>query len=197
MKNFILIILLLVSVNSFSQTLDGFFGMKFGSSKESIKKIMLEKPGCNFDTKHSTEDILIFNGLKFAGRDIQFMLFSFTNNKFHTSRVVLVSELESKTVELYNEIKGELNEKYFTTKSDYEFYKSPYEKGDGYTESAIKLGKAEFSAFWKFKNPNSPEGQNIISLEINPSLSISLGYQDGVLIKEVVSKTKEKNYKDY
>lgn len=197
MKNFVLIFLLFVSVKSFSQTLDGFFGMKFGSSMDSIKKVMLSKPGCKFDTKNSTDDCLIFDGLKFAGRDIGFMMFSFTNNKFHTSKVALISELESKTVDLYKEIKAELNEKYFTTKSDYEFYKSPYEKGDGYTESAIKLGKAEFSSYWEFKNPFSTTEKNIISLVIKPSLTILIGYQDGILINEVVSKSKEKNFKDY
>lgn len=200
MKKSVLLLLLCCSLFEMSaQTLTGFYGFRFGCSVDSIKKVMLAKPGCLLDQKYSNENLLIFGGTSFAGREVVLMKFSFINGKFHTGSVYFDPKMESKTISFYKEIRDELNEKYFKSKQDFEIYKTPYEKGDGYTESAIKLGKATFATYWSFKNPKqkSDEGNNIISLEINERLRVVLAYQDGVLFSESAEKDKSKNFKDY
>jgi hypothetical protein len=197
-KVLFIVILLMFSTLIFAQSLDGFLGLRFGTTADSVKKIMLAKPGCKLGVK-STKDVLMFTDCKFAGRGATLIVFRFINNKFHTGRVFLSPSLDSKIVELFNTVKGELNERYYTTTQDYERYDYPYEKGDGYYESAIKLGKAHFSAYWDFTNPKSEnkEDNNIISLEIDEDMYVIIGYQDGALIKEAVEAQKSKDYKDY
>jgi len=199
MKTITLLVLMAIPIISYSQTLDGFFGFRFGCSMDSVKKEMLIKPGCSLIDKYSSENMLAFEGMKFAGRDATYMIFGFINNKFHTGSVLISPNLKSKIIELYSDIQGELNEKYYKTTKVYENYTSPYEKGDGYYETAIKLGKADFSSFWKFVNPksNKEDQKNSISLKITPTLNVSIKYQDGILIDEAVDKSKAKNFKDY
>lgn len=197
MKILITTVLILFCVRAYSQNLDSFFGVKFGSPQEAVKKVMLSKPGCKLDTKDSDDNTLVFSGVKFAGRETFLIVFNFVNNKFHTAKVLIPSSLPSKAILLYNEIKSELNEKYYLTLDDFENYEYPYEKGDGYTESAIKLGKATFTAFWVFSNTNSTEDKNSISLQVTETLDILLTYQDGALIKEAVQKRKDQDFKDY
>ena len=160
---------------------------------------MLAKPECKIDQKNSNEALLVFTGISFAGRNTLFISFDFINRKFHTGSVYFDAGLESKVIDYYTEIKNELNEKYYKSILDFELYKEPYKKGDGYTESAIKLGKATFSTYWTFKNAKqkSDEENNSIALVINERLRVVLSYQDGVLITEAIEKVKSKNLKDY
>lgn len=196
MRNKVLLLFIIISITCNAQNLDGFFGIKFGSTREQVKSIMLERKNGKIDLENCSEKKLIFDNVKFAGRMSQFVLFSFVNNKFHTAKVIIKEPLESKVVDVYNDIKTELNTKYFKTTDDFENYKSPYEKGDGYTETAIKVGKLTIAAYWTFKNPNS-DAENLISLEIDEKMLIKIGYQDGLLIKEAVNIKNKENFSDY
>jgi len=195
-KVYLLLLMLCMFVSGYGQskdTLDGFFGCKFGSSRQVVKAIMLSKAG----SKVYSEDVnsIIFTGVKFAGHKVNVIIFQFVNNKFHTAKVLLSSPYESGVIDLYNDIKSGINERYYVTDGDYERYDEPYYKDDGYTISAIKLGKANFSAYWEFSNSRSDkeDDSNTISVEISQSLSVIISYQDGVLINEVIKK----NNKDY
>jgi hypothetical protein len=176
------------------QKLEGFLGIKFGASTESVKDFMLAKPNCNLDLENSDNNQLFFEGAKFAGRDPLFILFKFVDNKFHTACVLIKPKLESQTIDLYNEIKDEINEKYYKTSEDYETYKYPYEKNDGHTETAIELGKASFSSYWKF---NASSKDNYIALSITEGLHIKISYQDGMLVQIAVERENAKNNDDY
>jgi len=189
---------IILAFSSYSQTLEKFYGFRFGTTVDSVKKGMLSKPGCKIDPE-SSKDLLIFSGVNFAGRDVLIICFAFVNNKLHTGSVYISPRLESGILDLYNQIRTELNEKYYFSTEFYESYKYPYEKEDGHTITAIKLGKAKFSTYWKFKNPKSEseEDQNLISLRITENLSVKIIYQDGVLINEAVDQQKKENYKDY
>ena len=106
-------------------------------------------------------------------------------------------KLESQTLEIYNDMKNEITNKYYKSTEDFETYKSPYIKGDGYTESAIKLGKAEFDIFWKFKVSQAINTYNYIELSITNDLYIQLNYEDGVIADLVSQRNKEKVITDY
>lgn len=197
MKKILFVALLFITNSIYSQTLDSFMGIKFGTSRDSVKKIMLSKQGCTLNKESSGDDFMAFQNVKFAGREALFISFKFVDNKFHTSSVLFTSTLESKAIELYNDIKDELNEKYYKTESDFETYKYPYEKDDGHVETAIKIGKATFSSFWGFKNSNDENITNYISLIISETLSIILSYQDSILLKIAIEREKQKNNADY
>jgi hypothetical protein len=179
-------------------TLDAFLGLKFGASIEHVKEIMIAKPDCVLDFENSDNENIIFNGLKFAGRETLLIMFKFINNKFHTAYVFIKPKLESYVIDLYTGIKNEINDKYYITEEDYETYKFPYEKNDGYAETAISLGKASFTSFWKFKNRDTSENiYNYITLDITENLDIRVCYQDGFLAELYINKQKEKNQADY
>lgn len=192
-------VILFAAGDSFAQTsektMDSFWGMKFGSSMAECKKIILSKEGTVIDAKNSTPDKLIIDGAEFGGRKTLFISLQFSDNKFHTAKVYFNPRLASKVIELYDEIKGEINDKYYITKDDFRHFKEPYSEGDGYETQAIRLGKATFAAFWTFTR--SDGHKNAISLQINENLSIVLGYQDGQLIDEAIDKKKSKAAKDY
>jgi len=48
----------------------------------------------------------------------------------------------------YEDYLGILTEKYGEPEKKYSFFSSPYDEGDGYEMSAIKLEKCNYSAFW-------------------------------------------------
>jgi hypothetical protein len=47
-----------------TKTLEGFWGIKFGSSLAEAKNIILSKEGAKLDTKNSKQDTLIVDGAK-------------------------------------------------------------------------------------------------------------------------------------
>lgn len=185
----------LCSTSLFSQTLDGVMGVKFGSSPETVKKVVLAKTGAKLFTGRTHEHMLFFEGFTFAGRKVALVAFSFINNQFHTAMIAFKPKNSATIIELYEELKNEINEKYFVTNMDYEEYKYPYEKGDGLAEYAIQADKANFSAYWEFKNLNSES--DYINLKISSDLRIDLTYQSGALIKLARDKQKQDNNKDY
>ena len=198
MKTKLLSLFLTLSTFCFSQGLEGFLGFKFGLNADSIKKAMLLKPGCKID-QDSKKNILIFKGVSFAGRETQFISFEFVNDKFFMATVMISSPIEFKTVALYNDIRSDLNTKYFPASKTVETYELPYKKGDNNSDVAIKLGKANFSSYWYFKNPKSARKdiQNSISLTITFKMLIKIVYQDGVLNNEDQELLKRKNIQDY
>ena len=114
MKTILILILAIVfSLNTSSQTLDGFLGIPFGSSKEVVKKAMLLM-GSKLNLEGSDNDYLSFTGTNFAGRQTSSIGFRFVNNKFHTASVFIEPYSESQAVKLYKNIKAELTEKYYT-----------------------------------------------------------------------------------
>jgi hypothetical protein len=138
---------------------------------------------------------LILEGLRFAGRPVSFIRVSFFRDQFHTASIYYKPSLDAKTQELFDNIKTELNGKYFVTNSDYRLFKSPYSDGDGYEMSAVRQGLGTISAYWIFDRPDGY--QNVISLKIDEDLYVVLAYQDGCLIKEQIEADKAKNVRDY
>ncbi|HEY3371693.1 MAG TPA: hypothetical protein VGK10_12630 [Prolixibacteraceae bacterium] len=175
--------------------LDGFLGIEFGSSLENVKEKFVTKTGIILESIDDENDALFCNGAKFAGRETEMLLFLFFDNKFCKGVVYIKPNLASKVVDIYSQIRNEINQKYFITELYYETYLNPYEKDDGYTESAISLGKADFSCFWNFMNVGTLE--NTISLIISEKLEIVITYENGNLMKLLVESNELKNSIDY
>lgn len=174
--------------------LNGFLGIDFGSTQEIVIEKLLTRTGCVLDHDNSDENALFFNGLRFAGRETLFVMVRFYENSFAKASVFIRPKLEAHTINWYLEIKEEINAKYFISQEDYEIYESPYEKDDGYVETAISLGKAKFSCFWAFKDNNV---EDYISVRINEDMHIVLSYENGHLMELLVSKNKAQDNLDY
>ena len=178
-----------------SKTLDGFLGIKFGSSYSYAKKVLSSKEGAKLDIKNSKNNKLIFDNLKFGGRQTSFIKLEFFQDKFYGAAVYYSSRLESQVEDLYSSIKSDLNSKYYSTDVDYRNFKSPYFDGDGYETQAIKLGKATIMSAWEF--PQSDGNKNSIFLRITEDLSIRLTYYCGKIAEQAEAVEKNKNATDY
>ena len=72
-------------------------------------------------------------------------------------------------------MKDVLTTKYGAPINCFEYFKSPYEEGDGYEEQAIKLSKAVFTCYWG--DPSHAAGNASISLEITTKLNLRIEYE--------------------
>ncbi|HCM35513.1 hypothetical protein [Chryseobacterium sp.] len=178
-----------------SLKINGFLNISFGENKQNVIEKIKEKNGI-LDSENSNDDSLIFDNLKFAGRDTIFIAFHFVQDKFCRAMVFVKANLESRTVTLYKQIKEEVNEKYYKTVDDFENYEYPYEQNDGHVETAISLGKANFSSYWAFKNDKNKEN-DYISAKIDENFNIIIIYENGELMTEFENYKKQKNYEDY
>jgi hypothetical protein len=175
--------------------LNSFLGIEFGSSIIEATEKMLKRDNTVLDDKNSTQEILLFYGMKFAGRETLLTMLFFVNDKFCKGVVYIKPKLDANIISTYNTIQNELNSKYFNA-TNYEIYEDPYEKNDGYTETGISLGKVTFNSFWIFKNNIGLE-ENSISLIITNELEITIAYEHGELTKELIEKINRKNFEDY
>lgn len=73
----------------------------------------------------------------------------------------------------------------------YERYDSPYEKGDGYTTTAISVGKAHFNTYWTKLIGGT------IQLSINYNHTVELTYQDDEIIEDAISDQKSRRSEDF
>jgi hypothetical protein len=192
-----LLFVLVSSANLFAGTLDGVLGLKFGSSREDVRQVMLKRADFPLDKANSTNDDVLYGAGKFAGRDVEVLYLQFVNNKLYSIAFFIPVDLESRLIDTYNEIQSELNEKYYESEEIIENYKEPYEKGDGYAETAIKIGKATFLTRWKFDSSSNNEYYNMITVGITTTMQILLIYKDGALDKVASEKNKAKKLDDY
>lgn len=176
--------------------LTSFLGIDFGSSKEISTEKLLSREGVIFDEENSSDDVLFFDGLKFGGRQTAYVFLLFVNNKFAKSSVVIIPKLEAFAIDLYQEIKTEINSKYYVTKDDFAIFEEPYYENDGYTETGIAVGKIKFSSYWKFTDQNAGK-DDFIAIRITEDLQIVINYEDGDLSDEMVNKISKENSEDY
>lgn len=176
--------------------LNGFLGVEFGSSKETAKEILLSRKGCVLDEVNSSDTALFFDDMKFAGRETSNVMLLFVDDKFAKAAVYIKPKLDAYVLEVYREIKNELNSKYFVTDDDFENYQQPYEENDGYLETGISLGKISISSFWSFVDANNGL-EDFIALKISEDLEIVIHYEDGDLADEMVNKNNDANSLDY
>lgn len=187
---------MLFAVNAIAEekTLEGFWGIKFGSSMAVGKKIMASK-GLKLDPLFRDKDALMYQITKFGGRDAVAVGLKYDKNQLYKAMVCYRTPLEANTLELYENIKADINTKYYTSDNNYKQFTYPYSEGDGHEITAIKLGLANIAAFWQFERSDGEK--NWIQLEIKESLVIFLNYIDGKIHKEVVGKNNETDSKDY
>lgn len=70
---------------------------------------------------------------------------------------------------IFENMKGILIGKYGKPKQAFHFFERPYYEGDGYEQSAIKLGKGHFSAFWG--------EDSALMIQLTDRLTVAVGYQ--------------------
>jgi hypothetical protein len=185
---FLILLILSISVSAQTKQIEGFLGIKFGSTKEQTIAAMKLR-GAILKTSTNDPDILEFKNVKLGHRDAVIFDVRFVKNKAFQADFYFLAPLESQTIEYYDGLVSDISDVYGPGKS-FKNFKSPYQDGDGFEMTAIKLGKAEYSTFWII-------GDNSIAEKILPAMGIKLTYQDTALTQLAIDEQKDKEKADY
>jgi hypothetical protein len=190
----ILFILLIIPFWGSAQTksIDGFWGIKFGTSKSEAATAMKAK-GATPSQAATQDNLLSYEGVNFAQRKTFLVMLKFANDKLYDVRVVYQPE-NNEPISQFEAMVKELKIPYGET-TVFRNFDEPYKHGDGHELTAIKVGKAQYAAFWS--TVNSAGDKNFISLKIAKDLYIDLDYQDGTIVKNLIAERNESKTSDY
>jgi len=193
MKKILLITLLLIPFFGFAQTtkpVEGFLGIKFGSSKLAVITAIKAKGGI-IDKAHTTATQVAFSNVKLGSRDAVGLAVNFINDKAFIAIFLFKADLDPHTIDYYNELVSDVNGIYgpgTPTKT----FTSGFSDGDGNEVTAIEGGFADYHTEWDSNTNNTA-----ILATINSGLFVILTYQDNKLRDEADAAKKSKESSDY
>jgi hypothetical protein len=175
MKKLITLCLLALTSTAFSQE---FLGIKVEGTKDEIQKKFLEK---GFKFVNSKDDYLQLKG-NVGTNEVELNVIFTPKTKIAWKFVVYLPEQSSwySLKSQYNEYLDMLKSKYGEPKNNYHFFSSPYDEGDGYEMTGVKIGKCNFAAYWEDK----------YSIEISKFSQVKIAYENPVN-SEIFSKEKK------
>lgn len=189
-KTLFIALLFLIPFLGFSQTtkpIDGFMGIKFGSSKAQVISALTARGAKQVET--NKPDFLFFTNVTLGHRTTDVLAVWFINDKFFASSFEFKAEVDDKTIEYYDSLVNDINDVYGAGKATKSF-KDPYKDGDGYEITAIQAGDANYYTNWV-------DNGNIIQATITLKLAIRLLYKDTELAKEADALQKAKEKADF
>jgi len=172
--------------------LDGFLNIEFGSNREKVA-FEMSKKNAKFDKYNSYDERHRYDNFDFAGREVYEADFYFYEDKLCRVKVIFRGNFHSpyKLLETYEQMKNEINNKYYITENDYVKYTPPaYENDDFETTHIINIEREliEYASYWNFQNAS--EFDNYITLKIDKDLRLVISYEDGQLYKKYLEKKK-------
>lgn len=183
---------LLVSASAYSQaSIDGFWGIKFGSSRSEVMQKMLAKDGVTFISQRSDAEMLVYKANDFADERCETIVFFFVDDKMYEGGAFLAPLNESAIFDLYHDMVDKISLKYGRPSETFMEFTEPFTENDGKTIDAIKARKANIASFWEFKGELLGR-TNMIGLNITPEMKVIVFYQDthwsGVANEEKMKK---------
>jgi len=193
MKKLLLITLLIIPFCGFSQTttpIDGFLGIKFGSSKQAVIAAIRAKGGVL--EKNAPGPLgLAFDKVKLGNRQCAAFVVKFIDDKAFCAVFSFEPKEQPKTIDYYNSLVSDLSEKYGPGKPTADF-KEPFKLGDGNEILAIQGGYVAMYTDW---DSNDHSIQASIDHD-GDGLSVTLIYTDEKLQAIVDAKQKAKQNSD-
>ena len=174
MKNLVLITLFLMPFLGISQTtkpIEGFLGIKLGSSEADVIAAMKAK-GCTPSDGGDSKKLVFQTNIKAGPRSALQLTVLFFNDQAFDAQFFFKADQEPQSVEYYNSLVNDISDVYGKGKSQRTF-KSPYEAGDGHEISALEGGYADFETIWRSDNKN---GIGVFIQAIKDDLYIILEY---------------------
>lgn len=166
-----IITFLCVSQLSSAQTIDGFWGVKFGSGKATAKAIIKKEKG--LEPIYSNDDGIVYNPGTFGGYSCRSVALSFTDNRLSVGMVTYPSN-ELDIFRDYEKIREAITKKYGSSFKEKDEYAYPYKKGDDDAVSAIKYGHTNICTYWW----PDPSKKFVIEVAIEKDLTVTLSYID-------------------
>jgi len=194
MKKTLLITLLLIPFLGFSQTtkpLEGFLGVKFGSSKADVIAALKARGGVI--SSSSTDKAVICTNIKLGTRLSEQLNIYFFNNQMFQGTFYFKPDHDDDVINDYKALVNDISEVYGKGKSTADF-KPPYKNGDGDEILAIKSGDANF--YTNFRSDNNLLQIKILSTK-DYNVYVLASYYDNTLVAQAEGKEKEKAKSDY
>jgi hypothetical protein len=186
MKKILLLALLLIPFFGFSQTtkpIEGFMGIKFGSSKAEVIAAMQAK-GLT-QSQIDKPDILIFNNPVLGTKTASAMSVLFVNDKAFEANILFTPDADDHAIIFYNNLVDDINSVYGKGE-DHKDFRGSFKEGDGYELTAIQGGDADYYTTWR-------SGTNRIKVKISVKLTTVLIYVDNTLSDENDAQKKAQN----
>lgn len=140
-----------------------FADIPWGSSQQEVTK-KFKSLGFKAGPPDKDNDIRYDGGTLIGTKAIAFAFFS--DAKLAKITIALLPQ-NHKSISTYEEMKEILIKKYGPPDVNFEEFQSPYYKGDGYEEQAIRLGKGTFFSSWKSR----------VAVTINENLAVAIMYE--------------------
>lgn len=178
----------LISFSQTTKSIEGFLGIKFGSSKLAVINAVKARGGV-IDKENTNADQIAFSNVKLGERESVGLAVRFINNKAFFAIFLFKANVEAQTVDYYNDLVKEITDVYGTGEVTKDF-KSGFKDGDGHEVTAIQNGYADLHTDWH-------SNKNLIQATIDNQLFVALSYTDGTLRAEADAAQKEKNKSVY
>lgn len=195
MKRILFILLACIPLSSYSQSLDGMWGLKFYMSKDEVKSAVKAKTGKLPAT--STSTMLEYEDCEFAGRFARLIRLNFHHDSLYKGDIAFFPKSDPGILSLYNSIKDDLIKKYGAATISAERYESPFEKGDGNEVTAIKTGHSTIGSLWYFPKGQEKNVNGRVMLSVEETMLIRLSYSDALIENRLVNENKSKSQGDY
>ena len=179
-------ILTCVNYNALCQDkqIEGFFGIKFGTNKQSVIDTMLAR-GSAIDTSNNhikplwSDNIttLYFKNVTYRQKKVSLFFVELVNNKVFGIYFTFLPDQNAEIIDLYNETVNYISEVYGKGDS-FKKFNAPFRDGDFQEIIAIRTGNAIYATRWKI-------GLNRFNVSIshNP-VSVLINCSDGALTAE-------------
>ena len=174
--------LLFVSFLHAEEKRPNFADIPFGSSRDEVKKILLSK---NYVFSTSVEN-LKENHLKFTGKvtNVKSTIYAVFNEDGKLVKTLVCLSTEDKdAIKKFRSLRKSLTKKYGKPDRDIvDSFLSPYRKGDGYAEQAVKVGKGFFISSFGH-----------VFLDVTEDLIVTIAYESVLWPKELDRRKKVEN----
>lgn len=194
----IFVLLMLASLCGNAQELESVWGLKFGISKDSAKKIVNKKTG-KLPEASQVKDVVMYKKCQFGGQDAYLIKLSFYQNKLYGCEVDFIPDKEPQLLSLYRTLQNSITSKWFSPQYDVEDYKYPYKKENEEGERVIAItgGYATIMSVWVFPRTADRNMKGAITLNVNSGGYIELLYIDGEISKDAAAQSNNTNSNDF
>lgn len=162
-----------------------FANLVWGNTSLQVKAHLGDKGyELNESDKSSIGPLLFFKG-SVANEDAIIACFFSASDQL-LKVLVRLTTADDAAINKFRSLQTSLGKKYGKPKSQYvDEFLSPYEKGDGYAEQAVKMGKGFYNIFWA----------NGVALAVTKTLDVDVTYE-GPNWEEAVKKARKESEDD-
>jgi hypothetical protein len=164
-----------------------FGGVEWGSSEAQVRAALTGK-GYTLE-KIDNDGDLDFKGDVGGRPAVLFAFMTPTRSLVKIQINIVTPDHEARST--FDDMKQTLTAKYGRPRDDFHFFSSPYVEGDGFEETAFRVGKGHFFVAWADTNDTGA-----LDMEITERLTVAISYESPAWHEEA-ARRKSQSTKDF